>query len=493
MGELIMQKLFLKLPIFLGCFLFFIKFFDNLKRIGSGEKLLTLSNSLLYSLFIILLIFLGIGLAKLYKFKKSYFYLALAVLVIAPRGIWIVAFPTSPTSDFYLYHLIANYRADNNSWSVLYDKGVLNYAPFFTHILSFSTILSWFYQLFGKSIFSGQFFNILATLVGSIFFFKANLILFNRYVSAIATMFFLFSPAYFMYSTLIATEPLFMCLIAISIYLWVLLYKSREPNWMLSVGIGLAMTVANLIRPSGFLILFVFAVSMVVCSKSKILSLKKILPGLLLFLFFTITTPIINKIIYPFPTASTSVGYGVYVGANEKTGGEWSEKDKDYLWKLYNTHNTSEVNSIMLRDGLTRWEKINQEGHLLSYLNVKFKNFSDDSYGYKWNIYNNVRFPKNSKAMFIGFSYFVDSFLLLMSFMAGLIALVLHKVKKVYLYILLELGYTIGSLLIEVQGRYHIPLLFVYATLTGAGCFYLYKMITTRNKPLNLNNQLKKD
>lgn len=481
MDGLIMQKIFLKVPILLGFFLFFIKFYDNLKRIRAGENLLSWPSSLLYSLFIIFLLVLGIALAKFYKLKKSYFYLALVVLVIVPRMIWVVAFPTSPTSDFYLYHLIANYRADNNSWAILYDKDILNYAPFFTHILSFSTVLSWFYQIFGKSIFSGQLFNILATLVGSIYFFKANILVFNRYVASIATIFFLFSPSYFMYSTLIVTEPLFMSLIAISIYLWVLLFKSKNPNWMLSLGIGVAMIGANLIRPSGFLISVVFAVSMLVCSKNKLLSLKKILPGMIIFLSFTIATPIINKIVYPFPTAATSAGYGVYVGANEKSGGEWSEEDKDYFWELYDKEPIDEVSSIMMRDGIQRWVKIIKEGKLLPYLNIKFKKFSDDSYGYNWTIYNNPKnFPLDARSKFHGFSYFVDSFLLIMSFMACLIALFLHKTKKIYLYIILELGYTMGSLLIEVQGRYHVPLLLVYTTLTGVSCFYIYKMIVDR-------------
>lgn len=126
MDGLIMQKLFLRLPVLLGFFLFLIKFYDNLKRIVAGEDLLSWSSSLLYSLYIILLLALGIGLAKLYKLKKSYFYLALVILAIVPRVVWIIAFPTHPTSDFYLYHLIASYRADENSWSILYDKDLLN-------------------------------------------------------------------------------------------------------------------------------------------------------------------------------------------------------------------------------------------------------------------------------------------------------------------------------------------------------------------------------
>lgn len=476
-----MQKQFLRVPILLGFFLFFIKFYDNLKRIAAGENLLSWSSSLLYSLYIILVLAMGIGLAKLYKLKKSYFYLALVILAIVPRVIWVIAFPSHPTSDFYLYHLIANYRSDNNSWAILYDKNILNYAPFFTHILSFSTVLSWFYHLFGKSVFSGQLFNILATLVGAIYFFKANILIFNRYIASIATLFFLFSPSYFMYSTLLVTEPLFMSLIAISIYLWVLLFKSSTSNWILSLGIGLAMTGANLIRPSGFLISAVLVVSMFVCSKNKLLSIKKILPGMLIFMSFAMATPLINKIVYPFPTASTSAGYGLYVGANEKVGGEWSEEDKDYFWELYDTKPINEVNSIMMREAIKRWVKITQDGHLLQYLTIKFKKFSDDSYGYNWTIYNNPKnFPLDARSKFHGFSYFVDSFLLIMSFSACLIALFLHKVKKIYLYIILELGYTMGSLLIEVQGRYHVPLLLVCTTLTGVSCFYLYQIIVNR-------------
>lgn len=485
MDGLIMQKLFLRLPVLLGFFLFLIKFYDNLKRIVAGEDLLSWSSSLLYSLYIILLLALGIGLAKLYKLKKSYFYLALVILAIVPRVVWIIAFPTHPTSDFYLYHLIASYRADENSWSILYDKDLLNYSPFFTHILSFSTVLSWVYQIFGKSVFSGQFFNILATLVGSIYFFKANFILSNRYVASIATMFFLFSPAYFMYSTLIVTEPLFMCLIAIAIYFWVLLYKSPEPNWILSIGVGFSMVGANLIRPSGFLISLVFVASMMICSKKIILSLKKIIPGMLIFLAFSIATPIINKVVYPFPTASTSAGYGVYVGANESSSGTWTEEDKDYFWELYNDLPVNEVSSVMMKAGIDRWVNIYKEGRLISYLVTKFKIFSDDSYGYNWTIYNDPEnFPLNSRSQFTGFSYFVDSFLLIMSFLACALALLLRKTKKIYLFIVLEFGYTLGSLLIEVQGRYHVPLLFVSTTLTGFSCFYLYKLVTSKGSLL---------
>ncbi|MBC1755437.1 hypothetical protein, partial [Listeria seeligeri] len=156
------------------------------------------------------------GFTKLYQWKKGYFYLALGALIIVPRIIWIIWIPTHAVSDFYYYHVIASYVADNNSWTTLYDQGILFYAPYFTHILNFSKVLSTVYHIFGNSYLVGQLFNSVLTLGGTFLLFKVVKNWFPLGVAVGSSLIFALWPAYFMYSTLLATEPLFMFLFVLA-------------------------------------------------------------------------------------------------------------------------------------------------------------------------------------------------------------------------------------------------------------------------------------
>ncbi|MBC2148292.1 glycosyltransferase family 39 protein [Listeria booriae] len=421
---------------------------------------------------------------KLYHWRKGLFYLALIILIIVPRLIWILCFPIEPTSDFYLYHVIASYRADQNSWSTLFQENILDYAPFFTHILYFSTVLSWVYSFTGNFVIAGQLFNALLTLLGAILLFKACKNVFQLPVAVMATIIFSLWPSYFMYSTLLGAEPLFMALLALSMYIWTKL-EAKKPSLFLSIVLALALVCMNYIRPLAAVILIAFIICSLITKWEWRNFWRKYVPVVVIFLVFLLAGGLINKILYPFPTASNFTGYSMYIGANEQSTGQWSEKDMKYFWSLYheNPDKPSNVSKKMQEKAIDRLQQTTKEGRLLSFETKKMKIFSDEGYGYEWNVYNNAPTIFFHSNMILAISNVIAELMILLSGIGLLIAIFCRRMKQVFLFALMEVGFTLSALLVEVQGRYHIPLIFVYSILVA---FTLYSIIEITTRRISL-------
>ncbi|MBC2305802.1 ArnT family glycosyltransferase [Listeria booriae] len=426
---------------------------------------------------------LGYVLFKLYNRRKSAFYITLGLLIIVPRLIWVLCFPIEPTSDFYLYHIIASYRADQNSWSTLFQQNILNYAPFFTHILYFSTVLSWVYSFTGNVVIAGQIFNILLTLIGAVLLFKACKNLFKLPVAVMATLIFVLWPSYLMYSTLIGSEPLFMALLALSMYLWTKL-EARNPSMFLSIVLGLTLVLMNLIRPLAAVILIAFILCSLITKWEWRSFWRKYVPVVIVFGILVLAGGWINKIIYPFETAANFTGYSMYIGANEKTTGQWSQEDMTYFWSLYhaNPDKLSNINKDMQQKAIDRLQKITKEDKLLPFETKKMKIYADENYGYEWNVYNNAPTIYHYSDILLAISNVVAALMILLGFIGLILAIIRGKMKQIYLFALMEVGFILSALLVEVQGRYHIPLIFIYSILAA---YTLYSIIESTLKRIS--------
>ncbi|WP_171002395.1 hypothetical protein [Listeria newyorkensis] len=482
MVKKIIQTILLCIPIALAIGFISVKFFF-MKKTLAETGIFWWQISVVVIITLVITIGFSFGLWHLYKWNRRYFYLALAVLVILPRLTWILCFKTEPTSDFYLYHLIASYRADGNDWSTLYKQNLLNYAPFFTHILYFSTVLSWVYSFTGNSAIAGQLFNIVLTFIGALFFFKACYQIFKLPIAVIATTIFNLWPSYLMYSTLIGTEPLFMCLFAISLYIWVRLNESK-PGIFLSIFFALTLIAMNFISPLAAVILIACILTSLIVKWEWRSFWRKYLPVLALCMLLFVGATFVNKILYPFPTASNFTGYSLYVGSNEKTAGQWSKNDMAYFWSLYkkDTPDLEKINTAMAKKGEERLRNIIAEGHLAAFIGDKLKLYGDESYGYQWNVYNNAPQLYHYSTFLLMVSNIVASLMLLLTVAGFIIAIIRQKMKQVYIFALMEVGFTISGMLVEVQGRYHVPLLFVYSVLASFALWHLIEWIPKRRK-----------
>lgn len=433
---------------------------------------------------IILVLIMSIwGFTKLYQWKKGYFYLALGALIIVPRIIWSIWIPTHAVSDFYYYHVIASYVADNNSWTTLYDQGILFYAPYFTHILNFSKVLSTVYHIFGNSYLVGQLFNSVLTLGGTFLLFKVVKNWFPLGVAVGSSLIFALWPAYFMYSTLLATEPLFMFLFVLALFLYQQV-EQHAPSFIWSLLLALTLIGLNMIRPLAVVILIAFVITSFLLRPKRKETLKRYTIVVLLFLVFLAGQSTINKLVYHIPTSNSTIGYNVFVGANEKSGGQWSEADSKTFWKLYNDNKTdaSKADSALLQKGIERYQDMASNGKLTDHIITKMKNYSSESYGYDWNVYSDAPEIWYHSKIILAICNVFMYIVLGLNVLAVVLALCLRKIANIYLFTLLQVGFTLSALLVEVQGRYHVPLIIGYSVIGAWGCWQLYRILVGKNK-----------
>ncbi|MBC2159790.1 glycosyltransferase family 39 protein [Listeria booriae] len=418
---------------------------------------------------ILLAIILGTWLLnKLYKLNKYYVLIAILLLTIVPRLIWIAWIPTEAVSDYYYYNVIASYVADHNSWSTLQDQGILYYAPYFTHILNFSNLLSVVYKIFGNAYLVGQLYNIVITGLTAILLYIVISKRLQRTVAIGATLIFMIWPAYFMYSTLLGTEPTFLLLFVASIYIYM---KMEETGfnlfWILSMAAVLVLM--NLIRPLAAVILIAFIITALLLQKKRWDTVKKFGLVFIIFLVFTLGQSTINKLVYQIPTANSIVGYNVFIGANEKTGGQWSKEDSDTFWKLYQNPKltNSEVDKELLNKGIKRYQVMAKNGDLFKHMKNKLVHYSDEGYGYSWNIYSQAPIIWDYSKIILQVSNVFLYLMLVLNFGALILAVCLRKVPMIFLFALFQLGFILSGLLVEVQGRYHIALIIGSSILTA--------------------------
>ncbi|MBC1504582.1 ArnT family glycosyltransferase [Listeria booriae] len=423
------------------------------------------------------------GFMKLYQWKKVYFYVALAALILIPRIVWIVWIPTHAVSDFYYYHVIASYIADNNSWETLYDQGILSYAPYFTHILNFSNVLSSVYNIFGNSYLAAQLFNSVLMLAGTFLLFRVVKNWFPLGVAVTSSIIFALWPAYFMYSTLLATEPLFMFLFILALFLYQQV-EQRAPSFFWSLLLVITLIALNMIRPLAVVLLIAFLITSFLLRPNRKETLKRYAFVVVLFLVFLAGQSTINKLVYHIPTSNGTVGYNVLVGSNEKSGGQWSKEDSDTFWKLYNANktNTAKADSAMMQQGLDRYKKMAEDGKLGEHFVNKMKNFSNESYGYDWNIYSDAPFIWYHSGLILTICNVFMYILLGLNFLTVVLALYLRKIADIYLFVLLQVGFTLSTLLVEVQGRYHVPLIIGYSIIAAWGCWQAYRLFARKGK-----------
>ncbi|MBC1230862.1 ArnT family glycosyltransferase [Listeria booriae] len=426
---------------------------------------------------IVLIVILTWLFTKLYQWKKGYFYLALSLLILVPRIIWIAWLPTDAVSDYYYYNVIASYVADQNSWSVLFDKGILFYAPYFTHILNFSNVLSVVYKLFGNSYFVGQLFNIFLTGLTGVLLYITLAKRFSRNVATSAALIFAIWPAYFLYSTLLGTEPLFLFLFVLSIYLYLKIEENGfSPLWALLL--ALTLICMNMIRPLAAVVLIAFVITALIVQKDRRKTLKAYSIVIILFVLFSLGQSTINRLVYHIPTSNSSLGYSLFVGANEKSGGQWAKEDANQFWKLYNDTSltNSEVDKELMSKGITRYKDMAKDGDLVSHMKNKYIHYSDENYGYNWNVYSQAGFVWYHSDIILMICNVFMYVMLAINFVAAILALILRKIPSIYLFTLFQVGFTLSGLLVEVQGRYHIPLIIGYSVLAAWGLNEIRKL-----------------
>ncbi|WP_239257360.1 glycosyltransferase family 39 protein [Listeria ilorinensis] len=422
----------------------------------------------------------ALALKRMYFNRRRIFYISLFLCVTLSRILWIIGYPTTPQGDHVNFHVIASYLADNNSWAILRDAGVLGYATYFTHIMSFSGVLSKIYYIFGNHSLAGQMFNVLLVGLSAVIFFKAVSQRFSIEISISSTLIYAFIPSFFLYSTLVGGEPLFMFLFSICLYLGQKI-QSLSFSFFLSAALAFCMVLANLIRPLGIILLLAFLIDSFI-NQNWSDFIKKMGTLVVVYVCLIMCQPLINHFIYKIPVASNTVGYSLYVGGDEKSEGRYSADDmEEFLFLLPHSRENAikqnkklftNINNQLFGLGIQRYEKMATNGKLLNHFGKKMEHlyFEDIDYGVRWAMLSHVgtastwNLEKNQTQV----SDLSNGFLiviLILNFGTSLLAFRQKDNRKLAIFFLLQLGFTCTFMLVEVQARYQIPFLFSLSLL----------------------------
>ncbi|MBC1234118.1 hypothetical protein [Listeria booriae] len=95
-------------------------------------------------------------------------------------------------------------------------------------------------------------------------------------------------------------------------------------------------------------------------------------------------------------------------------------------------------------------------------------------------MYNNAPTIYHYSDILLAVSNVVAALMILLGFIGLILAIIRGKMKQIYLFALMEVGFTLSALLVEVQGRYHIPLIFIYSILAAYTLYSIIEITTRR-------------
>ncbi|NMB33990.1 MAG: glycosyltransferase family 39 protein [Clostridium sp.] len=257
-------------------------------------------------------------------FKKRK-YLALILVGIILRLIWVFAMPTFPETDFMWYHVKGLELSQGKGFLYGFYPhyiGIENLPTAFRPI-GYPGTLAILYFIFGSSFFGIEFmmaklFNILLSTLIMFLTYKLANQFFGKKIALITLLLYALSPLAITYNSIICSELLFSAILMLSIYLY---FNKNNPFL-----IGLLIGYLTLIRPIGVFIPLIFVLYEFI---KKDINLKHKVKYVLSFAVAVVlvVTPWIvrNYMAFGEFIYSTNGGYVFYVNNNDYATGSWSD------------------------------------------------------------------------------------------------------------------------------------------------------------------------
>lgn len=415
----------------------------------------------------------------------------------------ILKLPMQPESDYKTYYEIAQMLKNGT----LQEKGegYCNYIAMFPHVIGYSYVLKNIFVLFGTSVFSGQFANILFSL-GTVFLvYRIARKLGGRLAGVIALTAAAFWPSQILYINMLAAEYVFTFFLYLCILLFLHLVMDYDGTTrhgvrgvLLHILLGFLIAVTAAIRPMALILL----IAIIICILPQKMKLPNIprnsisiwvrflekgwLRGALIlvsymFLSGIITTNIEFAINKSVPSSGQSFGYNLLVGLNSNSKGGWNEADSQFLYgNLESTGSAIEAQTAC-RDLALKRLKTDPKATFNLFMNKYELLWGNDDYGTTWNhIFlqeQNQLTPQ--RLSFLSQAQWVNQTVYLVFVLFSLVGLVymLQRKKASYSYvlILIYLGTAAMHLLVESQNRYHFHALHVIMIAASMGVSYIFE------------------
>jgi 4-amino-4-deoxy-L-arabinose transferase-like glycosyltransferase len=438
---------------------------------------------------------------------------ALVILISAIIRLWvIIKMPITPSSDYQTYYQVA----DLLSRGLLSSSGYSGYIAQFPHVIGYSFILSLLFRITGPSVMAGLYLNMAASLISVYLTYRIARALSGCLGGMIALLSAAFWPSQILNGTLLASDPVFTCMLLLSVWLFIYLYRypvslgNREGAIFLSSILGLCIALAGAVRPMALIFLVAVVLSMIPFSKrfnknEKMLNGKVsrascqgwflVLVISLVFLIFNqlLSTSISNAIGYKLPGSGVSFGYNFMVGMNTEAKGTWNQQDADFFTnKFALTDSSQEAHKAGIDVALQRI-KADPEGILYLFPEKFSILWGNDGYAVMTTFFLDQQgILTRERQDIIGlFTKITNYFYLFSVFFLAVLGIQLFRRKDTgpeQALILLFIGTVILHLILETQNRYHYFILPIFMILTAMSIVEIYQGYVRGNRMLPTQN-----
>ncbi len=446
---------------------------------GPNALKLPFYTGILFIALAILFIFLCLKIKLLDKISPVLILILIIIISLIPRLLWVHFIETQPYSDFlHLYNYGIN--ASHGDF-----KGFADFYSVFPFKMSFGLVLAGLFSVFGPTLLVAKLFNVIMSVALVIIVFYGARSIYGHKAAAVSGLLLAMWPADIMYTSVIASEHLFLVLFtAAAVLMLKFLNKYTYKNYALTNGnllllsIGSLTALAQLIRPMAILLLPVFFVYVLFFKRYRAritgslgLKLKSVL---LVVISYVV---VINLINLPVERATgvdvtrSDSGFNLLVGTNYQAKGMFNYKDfgiiEKYDYDIDKVH--SEAKKIAM-------ERITSQPLELPSLFLKKIEilWGNENYGYYWSTspMGETRIEslvKSHPRVFYGLSqtFYVTIVLL------AICSCLYHLREKRYdalIILMIFGGIFLSYLLLEVQSRYHLP---VIPLLIMFGCGFM--------------------
>ncbi len=401
-----------------------------------------------------------------------------------------------PSSDYATYYGIADVL---NRGAMMEEGGwYREYISLFPHVLGYPAVLSLVFRVFGTGVRTAQIFNLLLQTVSCFFVWRIARRLSGRISGLYALAFAAFFPSTILYSPIVASEPLFTCLLLSAVWLFIRLIqperlRQAHPRRFLSglILLGLILAFASFIRPMGIIFLIAAVITILTLrekdpddEKNKKTAANRLTDRrwklcLILAaawfagssLFSAVTA---NTIQREPAGASVSFGFNLMVGVKQESFGAWNAEDAAFLDVAMKETGSASDAQKACRDRAFERLKTGLTG-LPALTVAKFAIlWGCDNYGSFWTgnfLEEQGKMTPESRA-FLDCMYDIsDMFYLfvLLCAVCSLFSRLRGKPDAGYAVILLLCGTIALHLIVETQNRYHYYALYLLAAISGDG------------------------
>jgi len=398
----------------------------------------------------------------------------------------IRAIPITPSSDFATYYKLGELLADGELLSAA-SQQLREYVSMFPHTIGFPLLLlKPAFAVFGTSVTTALYANLVCSMISVLLMYGIGQKIAGRRAGLAAMTLMSLWPSHVLYSSMVASDPAFTCLLLGGLYLVAAgvsrgpksLYENRPIAAIVALlGAGLAIGIANAIRPMAVILLIAVVLCLLLDSRFRrasveqggprqILSIRWLCLVLVLLPFLLtniILSQTVEKTIALKPTGGIAAsGYNLLVGTNVESNGIWNQENADFFNDAYlRTGSAQEAQEACLDRAIELMRSRPED--VLNLMVFKFRDmWGSDDFGIDWNLLwmeqQGLLTDDNSAQLQalrpIGrILYFC---LLLLAGIAGIRQLMRRNVGLVFrISMLFFLGTAALHMVLETQIRYH--------------------------------------